>query len=192
MDCSSLTKITFQGSAPDVGSRTFSDVADGAIATVTAANLSSFGSDGESWNGLILRTCIQVVADLEAQLADALAQRDAAITERDARPTADQLAAVVAERDARPTADQLAAVEAERDARPTLAEVQDARVGSIVVEKDWQSGEVSLCFGLQKTEDFVTWEAFEGGTWSEAPNSEFKLTLPLGEAKKWLRLTMPE
>jgi hypothetical protein len=81
---------------------------------------------------------------------------------------------------------------AERDARPTLAEVQDARVGSIVLAKDWQTNAVSLCFGLQKTDDFVSWTAFEGGTWSEAPNGEFKLTLPLGEAKKWLRLTLPE
>ena len=81
---------------------------------------------------------------------------------------------------------------AERDSRPTLAEVQDARVDSIVLAKDWQTNAVSLCFGLQKTDDFVSWTAFEGGTWSEAPNGEFKLTLPLGEAKKWLRLTLPE
>ena len=76
--------------------------------------------------------------------------------------------------------------------RPTLAEMQDARVGSIVLAKDDQSGEISLCFGLQKTDDFVTWEAFEGGTWSDAPDGEFKLTLPLGESKKWLRFTVPE
>jgi hypothetical protein len=67
---------------------------------------------------------------LAAQLATVTAERDAAIAERDARPTADQLAAVEAERDARPTADQLAAVEAERDARPTadqLAAVEAER-----------------------------------------------------------------
>ena len=46
------------------------------------------------------------------------------VSERDARPTADQLAAVVAERDARPTADQLAAVEAERDARYTEEQIR--------------------------------------------------------------------
>ena len=79
-----------------------------------------------------------------------------------------------------------------RSARPTLAQVQDSRVGSIVLAKDWQTNAVSLCFGLQKTDDFVSWTAFEGGTWSDAPNGEFKLTLPLGEAKKWLRLTLPE
>jgi hypothetical protein len=32
----------------------------------------------------------------------------------------------------------------------------------------------------------------ERGAWSDAPNGEFKLTLPLGEAKKWLRLTHPK
>ena len=44
------------------------------------------------------------------------------MAERDARPTADQLAAVEAERDARPTAEALVAVEAERDA--VIADIQ--------------------------------------------------------------------
>ena len=135
-DCSNLTSITFQGIAPDVGIDAFLNVAGGAIATVTAANLSSFGSDGESWNGLILnrlilRTFDPVVADLEAQLAEALAQRDAAITERDARPTAEAFVAVEAERAAaieeryaRPTAEELAAVTAERDARFTEDQIR--------------------------------------------------------------------
>jgi len=81
---------------------------------------------------------------------------------------------------------------AERNARPTVDQMQDARVSSIVLAKDWQTNAVSLSFGLQKTDDFVSWTAFEGGTWSDAPNGKFKLTLPLGEAKKWLRLTLPE
>ena len=32
----------------------------------------------------------------------------------------------------------------------------------------------------------------ERGAWSDAPNGEVKLTLPLVEAKKWLRLTHPK
>ena len=63
---------------------------------------------------------------------------------------------------------------------------------SIILSKEWKTDAVSLCFGLQKTDDFVTWEAFEGDTWSKAANWEFKLTLPLCKSKKWLRLTMPE
>ena len=118
-----------------------------------------------------------------ATLNETVAARDMSISELSQRPTQARYDDLE---------DALVAMTVDRDARPTLAEVQDARVGSIILSKDWESGEVSLCFGLQKTEDFVTWEAFEGGTWSEAPNGEFKLNLPLGEAKKWLRLTMPE
>ena len=64
-------------------------------------------------------------------------------------------------------------------------------MGSVLPAKDWQSSEVSLYFGLQQIDDFVSWEAYGGGTWSDAPNSEYKLTLPLGETKKWLQLTLP-
>jgi hypothetical protein len=81
---------------------------------------------------------------------------------------------------------------AELSQRPTIAELQDARVGSILLSKDWQTGEVSLCFGLEKTDDFVSWEAFEDGTWTNATNGEVKLALPLGETKKWLRLTLTD
>ena len=50
---------------------------------------------------------------LAAQLATVTAERDAAIAERDARPTADQLAAVEAERDARYTEDQIRGLSAD-------------------------------------------------------------------------------
>jgi hypothetical protein len=96
-ECTSLTSITFQGSAPDVGFNAFFNVADGAVARVPSENLGSY-----RWNGLILSTADQsdAIADLEAQLAEAIAQRDAAIAERDARPTAEALVTVEAERDA--------------------------------------------------------------------------------------------
>ena len=64
------------------------------------------------------------VAELEAQLVAVAAERDAAISERDARPTQEQLAAVEAERDARPNQAQLTAVAGERDA--LLADIQFA------------------------------------------------------------------
>jgi hypothetical protein len=217
-ECTNLTSITFLGAAPTVDSDTFSGVADGARALVTIEHLASFGDLGDDWNELTVSMSVHYLNDLLAQIAE-LSQRptqvqydelgDALVAmtaDRDSRPTqvqydalGDALVAMTADRDSRPTqasydalGDALVAMTADRDSRPTLAEVQDARVGSIILSKDWESGEVSLCFGLQKTEDFVTWEAFEGGTWSEALNGEFKLTLPLGESKKWLRLTMPE
>ena len=160
-DCSNLTSITFQGSAPDVGIDAFLNVAGGAIATVTAANLSSFGRDGESWNGLILRTFDPVVADLEAQLAEALAQRDAAITERDARPTAEAFVAVEAERDAaieerdaRPTAEELAAVTAERDARYTEDQIRALSADYTIGLND--AGNVQMKFNLFESADLNT------------------------------------
>ena len=87
---------------------------------------------------------------------------------------------------------QLAAAIAERDERPTVEQMQDARVGSIVVEKDWQSGEVSLSLGLEKTEDGVTWTAYEGGTWTETAGGKFTLSFPLTETKNWVRLALKE
>ena len=42
---------------------------------------------------------------------------------------------------------------------------------------DWPPNAVSLTFGLQSTEDLVKLNTFEGGTWSDAANGEFKLTL---------------
>ena len=82
-NCWSLTSITFMGAAPTVGANAFSGVANGAVALVTGANLDSFGENGSSWNGLLLIAPSQLVA----QLAQMTAERDAAITERDTRPT---------------------------------------------------------------------------------------------------------
>ena len=120
------------------------------------------------------------IADTVASLADALEQ---SISNCQNRPSVADYQAVVAQRDA---------AIVQRDARPTLAEVRDARVGSIVLEKDAQTGEVSLCFGLQTTDDFLNWLPYEGGRWGDAQNGEFKLSLPLGENRKWLRLTLQQ
>jgi hypothetical protein len=87
---------------------------------------------------------------------------------------------------------QLAATIAERDARPTLDQVQDARVGSIVMAKDPQTGVVTLCFNLQKTDDFISWIAYGGGTLNDLGKGQFKVSLPLGPGKEWLRMVMKE
>ena len=181
--CSSLTSINIPDTVTSIGNNAFASCSSLPSITIPDS-VTSIGSNAFQNSPAVIRFSKDMqIAQIEAQLAQMTAERDAAIEERDARPTQasyDDLE------------DALVAMTADRDSRPTLAEVQDARVGSIILSKDWESGEVSLCFGLQKTDDFVTWEAFEGGTWSEALNSKFKLTLPLGEAKKWLRLTMPE
>ena len=142
------------------------------------ANLSDADLRDTIWN-----TPDPRIAELETQLA-------AAIAERDERPTQEAYDGRVAEL-TQMTAERDTAIH-ERDERPTVDQMQDARVGSIVVEKDWQSGQVSLSLGLEKTEDGVTWTAYEGGTWTETVESKFTLSFPLTETKNWVRLALKE
>jgi hypothetical protein len=76
--CSSLTSITFMGAAPTVGGNAFYGVADGAVAVLTGENLGSY-----KWNGLTLTDADQsdTIAQLEAQLAQMTAERDARPTQ---------------------------------------------------------------------------------------------------------------
>ena len=115
-------------------------------------------------------------AILSGTIWDSSTAKDAKITELEA-----QLEIITAARD-------LAI--AERDARPTLAEVQDARLGSIVMAKDWQTGEITLCFDLQKTDDFTDWVAYGGGTLNDLGSGQFKVSLPLEPGKEWLRMVV--
>ncbi|MDC0550148.1 leucine-rich repeat domain-containing protein [bacterium] len=85
--CTSLTSITFLGTAPTAGIEAFTGMANGAVAVVTGENLESYQSN--KWNGLTLTGAGQsdTIAQLEAELAQMTAERDAAITQRDTRPT---------------------------------------------------------------------------------------------------------
>ena len=142
------------------------------------ANLSDADLRDTIWN-----TPDPRIAELETQLA-------AAIAERDERPTQEAYDGRVAEL-TQMTAERDTAIH-ERDERPTVDQMQDARVGSIVVEKDWQSGQVSLSLCLENTEDGVTWTAYEGGTWTETAGGKFTLSFPLTETKNWVRLALKE
>ena len=68
---------------------------------------------------------------LEELLQETEVQRDLAISQRDERPTTQELATITAERDSRPTQDAYNAVIAERDARPTTDEL-----ATIMAERD--------------------------------------------------------
>jgi hypothetical protein len=76
--CTGLTSITFQGAAPTVGDNAFYGVADEAVALLTSENLGSY-----KWNGLTLTDADQfdTIAQLEAQLAQMTAERDARPTQ---------------------------------------------------------------------------------------------------------------
>jgi hypothetical protein len=179
-----------------VGLNAFSNVANGAVAVVTGENLGSYAS---KWNGLTLTNADQsdTIAQLEAELAQMTAERDARptqtaydtavaesrvagqgdvttnpsnyslttseayntiVAERDARPTAEQLATVEAERDARPTAEQLATVEAERDARFTEDQIRTMSVDHTVGQNEAGNMQVKIAF-VQST-DLNTYTPF--------------------------------
>ena len=177
--CTSLSGIRVPGSAQNIGDQAFAECEDLRIVNL-AGNLPVVAADAfanspyvivvtpdASAGDIIGGAPVLDVAAVGLHRPDEMAEKDAEIVSQ-------------------------AAQISELSQRPTLAEVQDARVGSILLSKDWQTGEVSLCFGLEKTDDFVSWEAFEGGTWSNVLNGEFKLSLPLGETKKWLRLKLTD
>ena len=101
-------------------------------------------------------------------------ERDTAIAERDARPTAEQLAAAEAERDARPTADQLAAVEAERDARYTEEQIR-------ALSPDYtmglnEAGNVEVKISFIASSDATNFAPFS--VTGDSPVSYSHLTLP--------------
>ena len=74
--------------------------------------------------------------------------------------------------------------------RPSVQEIQDARAGSIMMRKDPDTGKVKLQFRLEHTEDFESWDPYEGGELRVSDEGGFELLLPLDEDKKWLRVGM--
>mgnify|MGYP001449378971 CR=1 FL=1 len=103
------------------------------------------------------------IAELEVQLSEANAEINtlqAQIDELLARPTLEQLAAVEAERDARPTKAAYDAVVAERDAKPTLDEIQDGRIGSIVLTPIPNTNTAILNIDIEQSDDLKTWTLY--------------------------------
>ena len=177
--CSRLTSLIFQGSAPNVGISVFLDVSSEAVAFVTSEALSSFGESGGIWNGLSIQVRddtpnLGEIAQLKAQLAQMTAERDAAIAERDTRPTK-------AAYDARLAGYESAI--AERDARPTIEEVKDARLGSVVLQPDVANQSVKIRFSIEETDDFRTWI-------KRAEINE--ITVPLEVGKRFYRFALED
>ena len=83
----------------------------------------------------------------------------------------------------------LAQVTAERDARPTLAEVQDARIGSVVLIKN-EAGEINFDFKLEETEDLANWTPVAGGTWTNPGDGGVEVDLPLAPDKRFYRVVI--
>ena len=77
---------------------------------------------------------------------------------------------------------QLATAIHERDERPTLEQMQDARVGSVLLAADVETNEVTLNFKVEQTNDLTTWKPF----------SNVSLSMPLDTGKRFLRIALSE
>ena len=130
--------------------------ADLGEADLSEADLAGADLVGADLNGIInvgaiFDTPDPRIAELEAQLAAVTAERDAAISER--------------------------------DARPTLAEVQDARAGSLVFRADEETNFVTLEFEIQSSENLQDWVA---------QPEKVTATLPLDAEKKFVRIALAQ
>jgi len=74
--------------------------------------------------------------------------------------------------------------------RPTLEEVQDARLGSVILIKDGLSGEVNFDFILEETEDLANWTPVVNGTWTDPGDGGIELDLPLAPSKRFFRIVV--
>jgi hypothetical protein len=109
-------------------------------------------------------------------------------------PVVDTVAYITAlETTATSNATQVAALQAEvalLEQRPTLAEVQDARLGSVVLVADEASGEVNFDFILEETEDLANWTPVVNGTWTDPGDGGIELDLPLAVDKRFYRVVV--
>ena len=85
--------------------------------------------------------------------------------------------------------DQQASIEekdqqiAELSQRPTLAEVQDARAGSLVFRADEETNAVTLEFEIQSSENLQDWVA---------QTEKVTATVPLDAEKKFVRIALAQ
>ena len=156
--CSALTSIIFQGDAPIVDREAFTGVADGAVATVTIEDQASFGDLGADWNGLTVSMSVSdMITALNAQNAAVATARTTGQGDVTSDPASYGLVTqtsydtVVAERDARPTAEQLATVEAERDARFNEDQIRNMSVDHTVGRNEAGNMQVKIAF-VQSTD----------------------------------------
>ena len=164
-ECTSLTSITFLGTAPTVGNDAFSGVKDGPIAVVTIGNQASFGDLGADWNGLTVNMSVSdMITALNAQNAAVATARTAGRGDVTNNPTSYNLVTqtsyntVIEERDARPTAEQLAIVEAERDARFTEDQIRTMSVDHTVGLNE--AGNMQVKIGFIQSADLNTYTPF--------------------------------
>ena len=94
--------------------------------------------------------------------------------------------AIVAERDARPTKDDYNEVVAERDARFTQSDIQDAKLGAVVLLPELVGGETQIAklrFCIEESDDLGNWTTRK---------EEAEVNIPLLPGKKFYRFLVKE
>jgi hypothetical protein len=167
-NCTSLTSITFEGNAPTFGATVFTGINIAANIYITPA-ATGFG-------GTLFGIAVIVLGPTpeEIQIAALEAQVAALETQVTALETA---------------ATSNATVIALLEQRPTLEEVQDARLGSVVLIKDEASGEINFDFNLEETEDLANWAPVVNGIWSFGGGG-VGLAVPLAGDKRFYRVVV--
>jgi hypothetical protein len=127
-----------------------------------------------------------------AQYSEVLVERDArpsvtaynaVIADRDSRPSVAAYNAVLADRDARPTKEAYDTVVSERDDRPTFEELEDGRLGSVILFPDVAENKVKLRFCIEESNGLGQWITRE---------EEAEVDVPLAPGKKFFRFSVKE
>ena len=69
----------------------------------------------------------------------------------------------------------------ERDGRPTIGEIRDARLGSVVLQRNIGDNSVQLRFSIEETDDFKSWTKRDGTN---------EISIPLENDKKFYRFAL--
>ena len=101
--------------------------------------------------------------------------------QRDLRPTTAAYNSILAQRDSRPTREEFNTVIQERDGRPTIGEIRDARLGSVVLQRNIGDNSVQLRFSIEETDDFKSWTKRDGTN---------EISIPLENDKKFYRFAL--
>ncbi|OUV57839.1 MAG: hypothetical protein CBC73_00075 [Flavobacteriales bacterium TMED113] len=164
-ECRFLKTVVMEGLPPTVDRTAFETVNENAKVFVNPGYLFRYGNVGETWNGLVISDPDEKsLYDRIEELTELIIQKDAQIAGLEQRPTQSEYDAVVTE----------------LDACPSLEDIQEARVGSVVLTPTG-NGTVILRMMIEESSDLSVWEN----------NGEsVEVELPLTEGKKFLRFAL--
>ena len=164
-ECRFLKTVVMEGLPPTVDRTAFETVNENAKVFVNPGYLFRYGNVGETWNGLVISDPDEKsLYDRIEELTELIIQKDAQIAGLEQRPTQSEYDAVVTE----------------LDACPSLEDIQEARVGSVVLTPTG-NGTVILKMMIEKSSDLSVWENSE---------ESVEVELPLAEGKKFLRFAL--